>query len=133
LGRPAVVAGYEREVDPTRLVGLRGPYCAYFSRTIVSPKARKAWFVIGNTDPYRLYLNGELIAEVEESVWWTPFNNAHLVELQDGPNHILLKLVKQRDDMRFTFGARAWGEVRSWHNGQDWLVDLADVVYGVGD
>ena len=131
LGQPAVLASYEHEVDPTRLIGLRGAYCFYVARTLISPQARDAHIVIGNTDGYRLYLNGELINEVDECVWWTPFNNYHRVQLQEGANHLLLKLVKQRDDFHFTLGLRAdegrWREAR-FHNFEDWLVDLRDGV-----
>jgi len=128
LGQPALLPAYEREIDLSRLIGLRGPYCAYLARTIVSPGARKAWFVIGNNDAYRLYLNGQLVAEIDEVVWWSPFNNAHLVDLQAGENQVLLKLLKRGDELRFTFGVREHGGRRPGHNGQDWMVDLADKV-----
>ena len=58
LGRPALVASYEHEVDPGQLIGLRGPYCSYLARQIVSPEDRPAYLVVGNNDGYRLYLNG---------------------------------------------------------------------------
>ncbi len=128
LGEPALVRSYEREIDLSQLIGLRGPYCAYLARTLISPTARTAWLVIGNTDAYRLYLNGEQVAEVDEVVMWSPFNNAHRVTLQAGENQILLKLLKRSDPMRFTLGVREHGERRPHHNTQDWMVDLADRV-----
>jgi hypothetical protein len=109
------------------LLGLRGPYCAYLARTVISPGACPAYLVVGNNDAYRLYLNGERVAEVNESVWWTPFNNVHPVELRAGQNEILVKLLKRGEALRFTVGFRArTGE--GGHNREDWLVDLADVV-----
>jgi ADP-ribosylglycohydrolase len=128
LGEPALVRSYEREVDLSRLIGLRGPYCAYLARTLISPVERRAWLVIGNTDAYRLYLNGEKVAEVDEVVAWSPFNNAHRVTLREGENTLLLKLLKRSDHVRFTFGVREYGERRPHHNTQDWIVDLADRV-----
>jgi ADP-ribosylglycohydrolase len=129
LGRPAIVFSYEHEIDPSQLIGLRGPYCCYLARTVVSPEERPAYVVIGNNDGYRLYLNEELIAEEDECVWWTPFNNVHPVKLRQGPNQLLLKLLKRGDDLKFTLGLRArtdrW---RPNHNCEDWLVDLADLV-----
>jgi ADP-ribosylglycohydrolase len=129
LGRPAIVDSYEREVDPTQLIGLTGAYCCYLSRTIISPEAREAYLVAGNNDSFRLYLNGELVGEEDECVMWAPFNNAYRVQLQKGENTLLLKLVKHREGLRFTLGFRAatgaWG---AHHNTEDWLVDLADVV-----
>ena len=129
LGRPALVASYEHEIDLSRLVGLRGPYCAYLARTLLSPEARPAYMVVGNTDAYRLYLNGALVGEVDECVWWSPFNNVHPVELRRGANHLLVKLLRRGDEMRFTLGFRArTGQWRGHHNAEDWLVDLADAV-----
>ncbi|HEY64660.1 MAG TPA: ADP-ribosylglycohydrolase family protein [Caldilineae bacterium] len=134
LGRPAVIPSYEHEIDLSRLVGLRGPYCAYLARTIISPEDRPVYIVIGNNDGYRLYLNGELIAEVDEYVWWAPFNNVHRAQLRQGPNHLLVKLLKRGDELKFTLGLRAdSGDKHPFrpnggHNVEDWLVDLADVV-----
>jgi hypothetical protein len=131
LGRPALVASYEHEVDVAQLVGLRGPYCAYLARTVLSPEERPAYLVIGNNDGYRLYLNGERIAEVDEQLWWAPFNNVHLVTLRRGANQILVKLLKRGDELRFTLGLRAKTGERG-HNCEDWLVDLADAVPSTG-
>jgi hypothetical protein len=128
LGQPALVPAYEREIDLSRLIGLRGPYCAYLARTIISPDERPVYLVIGNNDGYRLYLNDELVAEVDESVWWAPFNNTHNVTLKPGPNRLLIKLLKRGDDLRFTLGVRADTGSRHGHNTEDWLVDLADGV-----
>jgi hypothetical protein len=129
LGRPALIPSYEHEVDPTRLIGLRGPYCCYLARTVVSPEERQAYVVVGNSDGFRLYLNGELVAEEDEQTWWTPFNNSYRVTLRQGPNRLLLKLLKRSDGMRFRLGFRAdTGAFGRHHNCEDWLVDLADVV-----
>jgi hypothetical protein len=126
LGRPAVVPSYEHEVDVTRLVGLRGPFCAYLSRTVISPDARPAYLVIGNNDGYRLYLNGELVAEMDESTYWAPFNNAVQVQLKPGPNQILLKLLRRGDEVKFTFGLRHDTGHPGKMNCEDWMVDLQD-------
>jgi len=129
LGQPAVVASYEHEVDPTQLIGLRGPYCCYLARTVISPEEREAYIVVGNNDGYRLYLNGELVAEEDECLWWAPFNNVYRVTLRQGTNQLLLKLLKRGDDLRFTLGLRAaTDEWRPHHNCEDWLVDLVDIV-----
>ncbi|MCL6431853.1 MAG: ADP-ribosylglycohydrolase family protein [Anaerolineae bacterium] len=129
LGRPALIPSYEHEVDPTRLIGLRGPYCCYLARTVISPEERPAYVVVGNSDGFRLYVNGELIAEEDEQTWWTPFNNSYRVTLRRGPNRLLLKLLKRSDEMRFTLAFRAdTGAFGRHHNSEDWLVDLVDVV-----
>ena len=129
LGRPALVASYEHEVDPSQLIGLRGPYCCYLARQIISPEERPAYLVVGNNDGYRLYLNGELIAEENEQLWWTPFNNVHRVQLLQGPNQLLVKLLKRGDELKFTLGVRAATDKHgAGQNAEDWLVDLSDVV-----
>ncbi len=128
LGRPALLPSYEHEIDLSRLVGLRGPYCAYLWRVIDLPTERDVDLVIGNNDAYRLYLNGEKVAEVDETVWWAPFNNVHRVHLQAGPNQVLLKLVKRGDELHFTFGLRAVGTLHPGFNANDWIVDLIDLM-----
>lgn len=128
LGRPALVVSREHEVDVMPLVGLRGPYCAYLARTVVSPDERSVYLVVGNSDGYRLYLNGDLVGEADESVWWTPFNAVYRVGLRRGANRLLLKLLKRGEDYRFTLGIRADTGGRHGHNGEDWTVDLLDGV-----
>lgn len=131
LGRPAVIPSYEHEVDLTRLVGLTGAYCAYVAREIVSPVEQEVYIVVGNTDAFRLYLNGEPLFEVEETLCWMPFNNSIKATLRKGTNTLLVKLLKRTDSLTFTLGFRG---VKSDHtyggpmNWQDWLVNTADVV-----
>jgi hypothetical protein len=130
LGRPAVTASYENEVDPTRLVGLRGPYCAYLSRVVISPEEQDVYVLVGNTDSFRLYLNGELLGEQDETAFWSPYNNAYRTRLRAGRNTFLLKLLKRSDDFRFTLGIRE-GEsaYRSdSFNACDWVINLSDEV-----
>jgi len=124
LGQPAFVASYEHEIDLSQLIGLRGPYCAYLSRTVYSPVQQNVYLVIGNTDSYRIYLNNTRVAEVDEYIWWTPFNNAHPVTLREGENHILVKLLKRGDDFKFTFGFRE--NTAEKFNYNDWVINLSD-------
>ncbi len=128
LGRPALLASYSHEVDLTRLIGYRGPFCAYLDRTVVSPSEREVHFQIGNNDSYRLYLNGSLIGEADEYAWWAPANGIYKGKLRKGPNRIFLKLLKRGDFLKFTLGIRAATGHRGGANCEDWLVDLADAV-----
>jgi hypothetical protein len=154
LGRPSVVPSYEHEIDLAQLVGLRGPCCAYVARTLISPAAQPVFIVIGNSDSYRLYLNGDLVGEADEAVWWTPFNAVYKADLKQGENQILIKLLRRGDEMRFTLGFRIratsgeevlslrgmepgsrddhWesilGSLVDAHNVMDWLVDITDAV-----
>lgn len=128
LGQPAIIPSYEHEINLDRIVGLRGAYCAYLARTIISPDERSVYFVIGNNDSYRLYLNGELLGEADEAVWWAPFNNVHHAQLRPGANQLIVKLLKHTDDHRFTLGIRADTGMKYGFNTEDWTVDLADGV-----
>lgn len=128
LGRPAVVYSRENEIDLAQVVGLRGAYCAYLSRTLIAPTEQQVYLVVGNNDGYRLYLNGELVHETEECTWWTPFNNAHRVTLHQGQNHLLVKLLKRGDDLRFTLAIRDYTANHGGQNNEDWTVNLSDGV-----
>ncbi len=128
LGRPAVIASYEREIALDQLIGLRGQYCAYLNRTVYSEIEEKVFIVIGNTDAFRLFLNGELVGQSEERIWWTPFNTVLSATLKEGRNDLLLKLLKRGDDFRFTLDFRpARGPKQEMgHHFVDWHVDLKD-------
>jgi len=123
LGKPAVLISKQRRIDPTQLIGLRGPYCIYLTRTIISPDDRDVNLFIGNNDGYRIHVNGEKIAEKNERTWWTPFNSVYKVHLKSGENLILMKLIKRDDYLNFSFSI---AEERNQWGGMDWCVDLAD-------
>ncbi len=130
LGKPAIIPSYEYEVDPGRLIGLRGAYCAYLTRTIISDRTQPATITIGNTNPFRLYLNGELAAENRERLFWAPWNNFYEVTLRKGRNTLLLKLVKAGDDFRFTLGLKSHRNPKQalGIHCKDWFYDLKDEV-----
>ena len=123
LGKPAVAISKQRRIDPTQLTGLSGAYCTYFARTIISPDERDVFLFVGNNDSYRIYINGEKIADVNEQTWWTPFNNTYRVHLKAGENMILVKLLKRGDYLDFSFSISE--DTNQW-GGRDWCVDLAD-------
>jgi hypothetical protein len=128
LGAIPLIASHEHELDVTRLIGLQGAYCVYLARTFISPEDRDAVLITGNNDSFRAYLNDELVAEKNEVLMWSPFNNVLQVRLKKGPNRLLLKLLKRSDTLRFTLGFRG-GRSDLFHV-CDWLTDLADVVPG---
>ena len=129
LGRAPIVVSHERDVDVTRLIGLQGAYCVYLERTIIVPDDRDVFMIAGNSDSFRLYLNGEQLAEENETLMWSPFNNVYPCKLKKGANRILIKLLKRSDVCRFTLGMRDTKSPRFFHC-NDWLIDLADVIPG---
>ncbi len=118
----------------TSLIGLSGVYCAYLCRTFTVSEARWAYLVVGNSDGYKLYFNGDFIGEEDEQPVWTPFNRAYRVKLKSGENQIIVKLVKRSDTLRFTLGLREgradvrMGLDQRGYNHEDWLIDTEDVV-----
>jgi len=131
LGKPAVIVSPERRIDPSQVIGLQGAYCMYCARTVISPVEREAYFVVGNNDGFRVYLNGERVMEADEQTWWTPFNHTGRVHLREGENVILAKLLKRGDRLDFSFGIREHTPDHRWrpgggHNVEDWVVDIAD-------
>ncbi|MFX0199038.1 MAG: ADP-ribosylglycohydrolase family protein [Candidatus Hodarchaeota archaeon] len=123
LEEPAVIVSKQRRIDPTQLIGLRGPYCIYLARTIISPDERDVHLFIGNNDGYRIHLNGEKVAERDERTWWSPFNAVYRVHLREGENQMLLKLIKRDERFDFSFSI---AEDRNQWGGMDWCVELAD-------
>ena len=135
LGRPAVIASYENEVDLAPLIGLSGVYTAYLAREIVVPKAQDVWLAVGHTDAYRLWVNGEEVARVDEPSAWSPFNRQIQVRLVEGANTVVVKLYKRSDHLRWTLGVRkdstAGERARDYRwsmNAEDWVIDVADAV-----
>ena len=137
LGRPALVPSYEHEIDLPRLIGLSGAYCAYLARTFLVPEPRWAYLVVGNSDGYKLYFNGEFLGGEDEQPVWTPFNRSYRIKLRGGENQVIVKLVKRSDQLRFTLGLREGREEvrmgldRRGYNHEDWLIDTEDSVPGL--
>ncbi|HYF50319.1 MAG TPA: ADP-ribosylglycohydrolase family protein [Planctomycetota bacterium] len=127
IGTPPILVSREHDIAVEKLVGLSGALCAYLSRTVYSQDDREVFLVVGNTDSFRVYLNGERVAEENETMPWSPFNNSYKVKLKKGANQLLLKLLRRSDQMKFTLGFRS---AESWMNSRDWCVDLADGVPG---
>lgn len=121
---------YEHEIDLGRVTGLEGPFCADLSRTVISPEERNTCVVVGNTDSYRVYLNGARIGEQGESAYWTPLSAAHPAKLRKGPDNLLVELVKRSDGFRLTLGIRSdAGPFPAYgFNACDSCVDLTDKV-----
>lgn len=124
LGRPAVLVSRENELDLRQMTGLQGACVAYLDRTIYSPEERDVFLVIGNTDGFRLRLNGVELAATDERLAWSPFNTVLPAHLRAGANYLWLELARPGDEMRFTLGIRHSGP--RGFNGHDWCTDLAD-------
>ena len=76
---------------------------AYATMTVKSPTARKAIFFLGTDDGFRLWLNGELIGELDMARGATPMSENFRVDLKEGDNVVLLKITEQVGDFSFYF------------------------------
>lgn len=128
LGRPAVLPSYEYEVAPERLIGLEGAWCAYCARTIISDREQPATLTIGHSNAFRVYLNGALVGESRERLVWAPWNSFYDVTLRKGRNTLLLKLIREGVDFRFTLGLKSHRSSRNelGIHCKDWFHDLSD-------
>ena len=102
LGRPAIIRAREAEIDLEQLIGLRGEYVAYLARKVICPDDREIGVVIGNTDAFTLWINGEKVTSADGPFWWSPYNSVSKTKLVKGENTLLLKLVKRQEKIRFT-------------------------------
>ncbi|HIQ06020.1 MAG TPA: hypothetical protein EYH31_10120 [Anaerolineae bacterium] len=124
LGRPAVLYAHADCICPEDLIGLQGEYVVYLVQDLISPEEREVNLVIGHNDGYRVYLNGQMVSEADEMLWWTPYNSIHQATLKAGDNRFVLKLLKRGDTLHFTFGLREFHPDRGF-NTLDWLTDLS--------
>ncbi len=89
---------------------------------VIFEQAQKAWVVIGNTDAFQIYLNGECCISKDEHFLWTPFNNAFIGQFQKGRNRLMIKLLKRTDLLKFSLGLKEYNE-KHYHQ-SFWLDDL---------
>ena len=77
------------------LFGFHGPCVAYLVRELIAPEDMTACIQIGHSDQFRLWLNGSLLAEADNTENWTPENIHKLhVPLKAGKNRLVLKLCR---------------------------------------
>lgn len=94
LGRPPVYICRERTIRPGEQIGLTGTFCLYFARQIFSPTERDIHVVVGNSEPFRLFLNDVQVGESREHLWWTPYNTTFKARLRKGLNTFVLKWIR---------------------------------------
>ena len=66
------IEAYEDFIDIDNHFTLEGQMCCYAKARIISPQEQKVWAIIGNTDGFRLIINGENVLEKDEIGLWTP-------------------------------------------------------------
>ena len=122
LGDPAcVVPAYEDLIDIDGHLTMEGQMCCYAETTVWAKADMQAWILIGNSDGFRLTVNGEPVLEKDEIRYWTPYNNFTLVNLKEGPNTIGLKLLRRTEHLKISLGLRIYNGSH-WHRSK-WHTD----------
>ena len=82
--------------------GFQGPCTAYLSRIIVADEDMETFLQIGHTCPFKLYVNGEMVAERSYCEHWTA-ENVHLdqIKLHKGENKIVFRVTRVNADAKF--------------------------------
>lgn len=117
-----VIDAYEDLIEIDKNLTMEGQMCCYAKATIVSPKNQTVWAIVGNTDGFRLTVNGKNELEKDEIRLWTPYNNFTLIDLKEGENEFIVKLLRRTDSMKFSLGLRIY-DGNHWHRSK-WCTDL---------
>lgn len=112
----------EDKINIDEAVAMEGQMCVYLQTEINSPKEQQAWFIVGNTDGFKMWLNGEEVLAKDEIRLYTPYNNFCLVNLKEGKNNITLKLLKRTEKVEFALGIRQYNGAH-WHRSK-WHTDI---------
>ncbi len=117
------IDAYEDFIEIDDNLTLEGQMCCYAKAKITSPKAQKVWAIVGNSDGFRLWVNGENVLEADEIRLWTPYNNFTLIDLKEGENEIMVKLLRRTESLKFSLGLRIY-DGNHWHRSR-WCTDLS--------
>lgn len=101
-GRYVYAAEHKLPVD--EWMGTAGPACLYIAHDIASEEERTLRLVVGNSDPYKIWVNDRLVSESRKPWYWMPYNHEIPVKLRKGTNRIVAKLVRNGKECDFSMG-----------------------------
>lgn len=116
------IEAYEDFIDADSAFSLEGQICCYARAKIYSPEKQQVWAIVGNNDGFRLKVNGEDVLAKDEIRLWTPYNNFTLINLNEGENEIIVKLLRRTEMLKFSLGLRIY-DGNHWHRSK-WCTDL---------
>lgn len=92
----------EDSIEVSDFFGFKGPCVIYLSKVMVCEEDREVFIQVGHSTPFKLYLNGELLAERDYSDNFTA-ENVHIenVKLKKGENRLYIRLTKINSDTKF--------------------------------
>jgi len=117
------INAYEDLINIENIVNMQGQMCVYLESEITSPKNQNVWFIVGNTDGFKIWLNGEEVLSKDEIRVYTPYNNFCLVNLKQGKNKIVLKILRRTESVSFALGIRKYDGKNHWHRSK-WHTDI---------
>lgn len=95
-------------IDVDSNFGLIGEAVFYVATDIVFDEDTTKWIVCGNSDAYKLWINGKLIQNIDEFRNWQPQCHGDLVNFKKGANRIAIKLLRRAETLKFSFGIREY-------------------------
>ncbi len=116
------IKAYEDKINIEEAITMQGQMCVYLTADVYSPEEQQAWFIAGNTDGFKIWLNSEEILSKDEIRMYTPYNNFCLANLKAGKNTIVLKLLRRANSVEFALGLRRYTG-QHWHR-SEWITDL---------
>ncbi len=117
-----IIDAYEDLIPIEDTVSMQGQMCIYLKANVVSPKDQTAWILVGNTDGFKIWVNGKEVLAADEIRYYTPYNNFCLSDLKEGRNEIVVKVLRRTENVKLAIGFRQYnGE--HWHRSK-WHTDL---------
>lgn len=101
-----LLSAVEDNVSIKDVYGFTGPACMYAFQKLEMPEDQTVQFHIGSTDPYKMWVNGKLIAEEKENLVFCIYENQVIVPLKKGINEIVVKIIRKGADNRFAYNMR---------------------------
>ena len=96
----------EDNLNISAMHGFSGPAVVYAFQKLVLEEDRILELHIGSTDPYKMWINNELISVQEEGNYFSPYNQRPRVVFRKGVNRIVVKVVRTGKDQTFKYVLR---------------------------
>ena len=93
----------ERDVLPVEdYISYKGSCCVYLVRDIWCREDKTVHMFFGDTTPYKVFLNGELVSWGHRFCAWMPLNQVAEVKLKKGKNRFVYKLTRYNGEFIFS-------------------------------
>ena len=116
------IESYEDLIEVEKYVSMQGQMCVYLKTELTVEEDKDVWLLIGNTDGFKIWCNGQEILSRDEIRLYTPYNNFTMLHLKKGKNQLMLKLLRRTEQMKFAIGFRNYDGCH-WHWSK-WCTDL---------